>query len=138
MFPGGYVRHVSLLLVGVLLSVVLTVSWYTSGVIKPAKAEERPPLAWQFVTLNVDRNECLRRAYLSLATEIKEGIIERKENFARLTSYTSSVDIICMKIGKRETIAFIVMTASGPNKFQRVNSLTVQLLRAVESGGPYE
>ena len=137
MFPIRYVCHAGFLSRCVLLSMILTMSWYASGMIKPANAGSRPPLAWQFAPLNVDRNECVRRAYLSLVTEI-QGRIKRTDYYVSLTNSAESVDIICIKIGKRKTVAFVTMTASGRNSFRRANRMTVQLIAVVKSGGPYE
>ena len=136
MLPRRYFRHASRLMGCVLLSVTLTVSWYTSGVIKPAKAGGRPPLAWQFVTLNVDKNECLNRARHALASQ-RLGKIQRKEYYVSMTNFNDSVDIICMKIGKRKTIAFIAATSSKSDGFRWANGFTVYMRDLVNNNGPY-
>jgi hypothetical protein len=99
----------------------------------PEKSFAYSDLSTGWVTVNGNRDECMRRATATISTERKGGEMSRSQDTVKWHSEDENVIISCVSIPSGKSIAFIAVTADrGASRLRDI------LFNGIKTGGPYE
>lgn len=90
-----------------------------------------PSLFYTVLSLNINKKDCLSRAYTAIASEVTGQILQRADDVA-LVNNDYNLAVHCRRTSDKKSFVTIIVTH--PSSFQEAKGLALSIQHAMETG----
>ena len=91
-----------------------------------------PSLFYSLLTLNLSKEDSLKRASAAVASEVQGKIMKRPDDVALVNESPQPRGVCCRKIDSKKTLAIIIVAHNA--SFDKAKGLALNIRRGMETG----
>lgn len=91
-----------------------------------------PSLFYSLLPLNHSQETCMKRAHATVASEIKDGKLDKRADNVSLVNDDFNIGVHCRNTGKNKS--FVTIVVAHRASFKEANGVAMNIRRGMETG----